>query len=206
MPKELAVHLHECAPETLEETADQYLDTHEKYVFSPGGTSRPPENIRSLTDATPLYCYRCNGRGHRSANCPTRKCYMCGRHDHEARNCKSSVPKSGGQNKIGTPVLRNHASAGCLVPSSPPQATAEDIQSCNEGDQLLLACGKKILLPSTAWVQPFSRARGNMPVVKGKIGKETVGVLRDNGCSGIVVKKELVSKKKSTQVTLAVCC
>lgn len=33
-----------------------------------------------------------------------------------------------------------------------------------------------------------------MPVVKGKIGDKTVDVLRDTGCSGIVVKKELVSE------------
>ena len=84
---------------------------------------------------------------------------------------------------------RNQVSAGCLVQSSPPQATAEDIQSCIEGDQLLLACGKKIPLLSSACVQPLSGARSKMPVVKGKIGDKTVDVLRDTGCSGIVVKK-----------------
>ena len=33
---------------------------------------------------------------------------------------------------------------------------------------------------------------GKMLVVKGKIGDKTVDVIRDTGCSGIVVKKELV--------------
>ena len=37
-----------------------------------------------------------------------------------------------------------------------------------------------------------------MPVVKGKIGDKTVDVLRDTGCSGIVVKKKLVLKKQCT--------
>ena len=37
-----------------------------------------------------------------------------------------------------------------------------------------------------------------MPVVKGKIGDKTVDVLRDTGCSGMVVKKELVSKEQYT--------
>ena len=33
-----------------------------------------------------------------------------------------------------------------------------------------------------------------MPVLKGRVGGKTVDVLRDTGCSGVVVKKELVSE------------
>jgi len=83
------------------------------------------------------------------------------------------------------------------VQSSPPQATT-DIQACIEGEHLLLACGKKIPLLSSACVQPLCGARSKMPVVKGKIGDKTVDVLRDTGCSGIVVKKELVSEGQYT--------
>lgn len=37
-----------------------------------------------------------------------------------------------------------------------------------------------------------------MSVVKGKIGDKTVNVLRDTGCSSVVVKKELVSEEQYT--------
>ena len=37
-----------------------------------------------------------------------------------------------------------------------------------------------------------------MPVVKGKTGDKTVNVLRDTGCSVIVVKRELVSEGQFT--------
>lgn len=37
-----------------------------------------------------------------------------------------------------------------------------------------------------------------MPVVKGRVGEKSVDVLRDTGCSGIVVKKDLVSKDQFT--------
>ena len=129
-------------------------------MFSPAWNKPPTllekEDIKKpSSDTSPLYCYRCNGRGHRSANCPTRKCYLCGRHGHEARNCKSTVQRSGGQSKNGNPVRQNQVSAGCLVQSSPPQATAEDIQACIEGEQLLLACGKKIPLLSSAVFSPY---------------------------------------------------
>ena len=205
-PKELTVHLPERAPKTLEEMAkiaDQYLDAHRKHVLSSTRNKQPtlPEkedNKKPPSDTSLLYCYRCNGPRHRSANCPTRKCYLCGRHGHEARNCKSSVPRSGGQMKNGHPVRRNQVSAGCIVQSSPPQAMAEDIQACIEDGQLLLACGKKIPLLSSACVRPLSGARSKMPVVKGKIDDKTVDKLRDTGCSIVVVKKELVSEEQYT--------
>ena len=158
-PKELTVHLRERAHETLEEMAkiaDHYLEAHGKHVFNTGRNKAPtlPEkddNKKPPTDTTPLYCYRCNGRGHRSANCPTRKCYLCGRQGHEARNCKSGVPKSGGQSKNGSPMPRNQVSAGCLVQSSPPQGTTEDIQ----GDQLLLAYHKSYPSPLKVSINKF---------------------------------------------------
>ena len=37
-----------------------------------------------------------------------------------------------------------------------------------------------------------------MPVVKGRVGEKSVDVLRDTGCSGIVVKRELVSEDRFT--------
>ena len=68
-PKELAVHLRERAPDTLEEMAkiaDQYLEAHGKHVFSPAWNKLPTlpekEDIKKPpSDMSPLYCYRCNG-------------------------------------------------------------------------------------------------------------------------------------------------
>ena len=37
-----------------------------------------------------------------------------------------------------------------------------------------------------------------MPVVKGRVGEKPVDVLRDTGCSGIVMKRELVSDDQFT--------
>ena len=156
------------------------------------------DNKKPPSDTSLLYCCTCNGPGDRYANWPTTKCYLCGRHGHEARNCKSIVPRSGGQIKNGNHVRRNQVSAGCIVQSSPPQATAEDIQACIKDEQLLLACGKKIPLLSTTCAQPLSGVRSKMPVVKLKIGDKTVVLLRDTGCSNVVVKKELVSEEQYT--------
>ena len=76
--------------------------------------------------------------------------------------------------------------------------TDEEVKSCIKDDKLLLACGKKIPLLSSACVEPLTGVRSKMPVVKGRVGEKCVDVLRDTGCSGIVVKRDLVSEDQFT--------
>ena len=82
----------------------------------------------------------------------------------------------------------------------PPDAkpTEEEVKSCIKDDNLPLACGKKIPLLSSACVEPLTGVRSKMPVVKGRVGEKPVDVLRDTGCSGIVVKRDLVSEDQFT--------
>ncbi|KAL9958152.1 hypothetical protein ACROYT_G035127 [Oculina patagonica] len=219
-PKELAIHLRERAPETLEQIsqiADQYLLAHGKHVFS-SGRSRPPAPPQKDDDAkkppiqsSQVQCYKCNGRGHKAANCQAvlRPCFLCGRQGHEARNCQVSLKvnlwKAGGSSKSRVPAAPRHqVSAGCLVQSPQLNATPEEVKSCIEEDQLLLTCGKRIPLLSNACVEPLTGARSKMPVVKDRVGEKTVDVLRDTGCSGIVVK-ELVSEEQYTGEVKAQC-
>ena len=95
-------------------------------------------------------------------------------------------------------MQRGQVSAGCLVKPPDVNATPEEVKSCIENDQLLLACGKKVPLLSNACVEPLTGVRSKMPVVKGRVGEKTVDVLRDTGCSGVVVKKDLVGENQFT--------
>ena len=207
-PKELAIHLHERAPETLVQVAkiaDQYLEAHGKHLFSP--VSRKPvvlppkeETKNQQNDSTIVVCFKCNARGHRAVNCPSlvKKCFMCGKQGHEARNCRSGRQRSGGQNRNGLPVQCGQVSAGCLVKPPEVKPTEEEVRACIKDDELLLASGKKIPVVSNACLEPLSGDRLKMPVVKGRVGEKTVDVLRDTGCSGTVVKKNLVSEDQFT--------
>ena len=154
-PKELAIHLRERAPETLDQIAkiaDQYLEAHGKHLFS-SATKKPlaqpkaEETKNAQSDTTALHCYKCNARGHKAINCPTLegKCFLCGKQDHEARNCRLGGRKSGAQGKDGNPVQCDQVSAGCLVKSPDLNATPEEVKSCIQNDQLLLAFGKKVV-------------------------------------------------------------
>ena len=93
---------------------------------------------------------------------------------------------------------RGEVSASCLVRLSEVKPTEEDVNSCIKDDQLLLACGKKTLLLRSACVEPLTGVRSKMAVMKGIVGENSVDVLRDTGCSGIVVKKDLVSEEQFT--------
>ena len=191
-PKELAIHLREIALETLAQiakVADQYLEAHEKHPFSsaskkPQVQPKVEETKTTQSDATALQCYKCNARGHKAINCPTlaKRCFLCGKQGHEARNCRTGARKSGGQGKDGNRVQRGQASAGCLVKSPDHNATPEEVKSCIQNDQLLLACGKKVPLLSNACVEPLTGVRSRMPVVNGRVGEKTVDVLRAPVC------------------------
>ena len=100
--------------------------------------------------------------------------------------------------KDGNSVQRGQVSASCLVQPSEVKPTDEEVKACIKDDKLLLACGKKIPLLSSACVEPLTGVRSQMPVVTGRVGQKSVDVLRDTGCSGIVLKRDLVSEDQFT--------
>ena len=74
-PKELAVHLHERAPENLDKIAriaDQYLEAHGKHLFNPVKNEAPEtdddESEKTLSDSSTVRCFKCKGRGHKFFN------------------------------------------------------------------------------------------------------------------------------------------
>ena len=87
-PKELAIHLHERAPETLVQIAkiaDQYLEAHGKHLFSSASKKlqalpQKDETKNLQNDSTTVVCFKCNARGHKAVNCPSlvKKCFVCG--------------------------------------------------------------------------------------------------------------------------------
>ena len=102
-------------------------------------------------------------------------------------------------------MQRGQVSASCLVQPFEVKPTEEEIKSCIKDNKLLLACGKKIPLLSSACVEPFTGVRSKMPVVKGRVGERSLDVLRDTGCSGIVVEGSCVQGSVHWRL-LMLCC
>ena len=210
--KELGIYLRERAPTTLEDmakVAEQYLVAHNRSLGQgqSGGKFRGKTTDDKPRDMNRIQCYKCNGFGHKQADCTTTKdstsvskkrCYNCNQLGHEVKECM--LPK---QNKktpyksAGAVVNQPEPSAGCLVQQTgeTDRATEDDVKSCIQDNELYLACGKSVPLISNACLQPSS---ANMPVVRGKIAEDEVVVLRDTGCSGVVVKQDFVKKDQYT--------
>ena len=64
-----------------------------------------------------------------------------------------------------------------------------------ESSELTLECGHKLPIINCCMRQ---KQEGNMPVVKGFIGNQVVDVLRDTGCSSVVIKAALVNERQYT--------
>ena len=159
--------------------ADQYLEARGKHLFSPA--SRKPvvlpqkdETKNQQNESTTEVCFKCNARAHKAVNYPSlvKKCFVCGK--------------------------QGQLNAGCLVQPPEVKPTEEEVRACIKDDKPLLASGKKIPIISNACLEPLSGDQLKMPVVKGRVGEKTVDVLRDPGCSGIIVKKNLVSEDQFT--------
>ena len=58
--------------------------------------------------------------------------------------------------------------------------------------------GQKVPFVSSAVGEQLSEEKRHMPVLEGKIGDSRVRVLRDTGCSGIVVKQKFVADGQYT--------
>lgn len=98
-PKDLAIHLHKRAPETLAQIAkiaDQYLEAHGKHLFSPARRKPAVQPERGETKSTQInltavQCFKCSTQGHKAVKCPTmtKRCFLCGKQAQKARKCRS---------------------------------------------------------------------------------------------------------------------
>ena len=196
-PTDLAVFLKERAPAdlaTLGDLAQQYLDAHQ--------SSTPRNRVSNKPDNDPAQkkCYICGGTNHLARYCkqaetsnprtnnerPVRKCYNCGKPGHISKNCFARVKPA--------------ASCVCDVhttgdsddqPNNSNECLALQGQQC-----IQLKCG--CILPVIADACRQKPANPNMPLVSGRLNNQEITVLRDTGCSSVVVRRSLVQDSELT--------
>ena len=100
------------------------------------------------------------------------KCFKCGQTGHKADACRNEVSKV--------------HQATCVYAPSKDEAEAVN-------DELPeLKSGKKMHFVGAAMTtRPTGTAKG-MPTLKGKVCGKKVTVLRDSGCTTVIVRKKLV--------------
>ena len=207
-PEELAVYLRERDPENLviaAKIAEQFLIAHGMKLYSPLKTPKgkhvpsdgPKGGENGGKSGGRIQCFTCGGYGHKAVECNKksskypakgeRRCFLCDRGGHLARDCKLWKDRKGTE-KAGAALHQQEHLA----------EINNDLESCIQGNQLLLRNGKTLPFIKSGGVSMVNGATGKMPVVRGTVGGNTVSTLRDTGCSGVVVRRSLVADEQLT--------
>ena len=205
-PHDLAAFLREKPLKSLEElieVADRFITARNKQLHvtqlhatgevsldSKSATHREGE-VKSVKPSG-IQCFVCGRYGHKAIDLRGKtkwNCFRCSKAGHEARNCRSN-PRAG-----NTTVKSN-----CVVQKNDRLDSATEAHGVSTGDLeestddgcLLLANGKKVPLISSAVSEELSVNGQCMPVSEERIGTAGVRVLRDTGCSGVIVKQKFI--------------
>ncbi|XP_041471848.1 uncharacterized protein LOC121421249 [Lytechinus variegatus] len=155
-------------------------------------------------------------------------CFICHKPGHFANNCRFSSIKSAGllvsqepeaacesEVESGTDADYSQPEYSEPIPHSPcqcPSCTNTQVRieaSCMvvrmppdtppfepTADHVTFSCGHRLPLMSAACSDEY--VVKDMPVVEGMIDNKIISVLRDSGCSGAIIKQDLVSQKQMT--------
>nr|XP_034316843.1 uncharacterized protein LOC117686229 isoform X2 [Crassostrea gigas] len=193
--KELALFLKERIPTSIQDMAryaDQFAEA--RTVTSSSLTQKPLFDRRQQSDRQPPY--KDSVQQNQSGNAV--KCYECGRQGHKAFNC--NFRKSPNNRPFNSSEKQE---------TTPKHTYPSDFQrgSYNNGNHGYPGRGrgrqgaasvveKYGNLPCVGDSVAFCETE--MPVVKGCVGNKLVTVLRDTGCSGAVIRRELVNDDQLT--------
>ncbi|XP_033762635.1 uncharacterized protein LOC117344094 [Pecten maximus] len=181
--QELPLFLKERSPTSFVEMArlaDQYVEargTKASQVTGRGqksGYSKPHE--------------RGNQDAHASkSSAKDKKCYNCGKLGHISYDCRLKKNVSG--NKVASVVEeenRKKQASDAKRVTRKDRTSAIDKSHVKDSTTLSVSCDLR------------SSQSAGMPVMRGCVGSHCVSVLRDTGCSGVVVRRCLVDKDSFT--------
>ena len=146
--------------------------------------SHPTQDAQSTVKRSEeLRCFKCNRVGHKSCECSesakgrsSLECYNCRQSGHMARDCK-----------VKRPPQKDVKYAAVAIPINP--------MDMKDG-KLVLKSGETVDIVSASYSQVICHS--NLPTAYGSIGDKRVEVLRDTGCSGVLVKKDFVESNQYT--------
>ena len=122
-------------------------------------------------------------------------CQKCGDYGHEARDCRST-PRN-------HHVLRPGPNGSKPPPSVHPAGCAVEIRELprmnSEKETRLLELkpgGQMEVMKSGVCLDVD--AKDKLQLVNGKVGERCVEVLRDTGCTGVLIKRNLVNQEELT--------
>ncbi|KAJ8029627.1 hypothetical protein HOLleu_29069 [Holothuria leucospilota] len=218
--KDLSLFLKERYPKDLKAMASMA----EKYLEAHGGWPNRPRSAPNQTSNNSSNNTKPQNTGQGHARPLKRTCFVCGKEGHLARNCRNRVRSTTaacvseernsnqGESSLDSEIpvnVTNHQSqtlSNEMVGSNPSETACMvhvikgdcHIESALKEGEVTLQCGHKLPLLSAACSES---KRCLLPVTPGFVGLEKVQVLRDTGCSGVVVRSNLVKDEQLTGET-----
>ena len=220
--KELVLYLKERQPKDIAELvklADTYVEAHRYRLDkkpanvnrnvsfrpnqSPGQFSSQQQSQKSSPTAgnrfgkppstDPRSCYGCGKTGHLARDCPRRPRTNLSTSNKTLASFVTESLEETPEDGVPEDVNPVQTVASCMTVPAGSTSKLCDCPTPNPGEELMLGCGHIVPFIGAAWT-----GNTNMPVKEGYLGNHKVSVLRDTGCSTVVVKRDLVD---DTQLT-----
>ena len=163
------------------------------------------DNHSEFPPMSTLKCFLCNRVGHRAIDCRVKQergcneytrparhaftCYQCGEIGHEKRFCRNAPrPQAVPQGEGNTP---GHTSQPYRVGCAVQVGRLSDDAKAKDKEYLELKSGEKIKVVHNGACLSNENKKC-MRLATGKVGENVVEVLRDTGCNGVIIRRELV--------------
>ena len=203
--RSFSVFIKERDPKSLAELvniAEQYSAAHGPVAHGSNRSSqseakarRPPNGSQRQDKTTAPNHGKQSGRSQSGGP----RCYVCGSQGHLAPSCPDRKGGYGGKNPSSSKRSdgRNQTGGACVIGVCPEIAESEVVSQDNslevDARTVTLECGHKLPVLSAGCTMGT-----HMPVCEGTLNGKTVKVLRDTGCSSIVVRAGLVDESQYT--------
>ena len=142
-----------------------------------------------------IQCFVCGRNGHKAIDCrdnTKQSCFRCGKAGQEARNCQSNPRVGDATVKSNCKVQRDERLDSTTEAHGVSNGDLE--ASTNDGCQ-----NGEVPLTSSAVSEELPENGQCMPASKGRIGTSRVRVLRNTGCSEVIVRQEFVPDTQYTE-------
>ena len=141
---------------------------------------KAPKKIHLNSD---LECFGGGKIGHLRINCPVKKVSQVGAIEEQEE---------------GNDIIGTCGAGSVFTPKMDLEPQHSSINECIREDHLLLANGRSSVIAARLNAYQKNTTMNKMPITKRFVGPHQITVLRDTGCSSVVIKKQFMEPNQYT--------